>query len=126
MRIAKPLTKRQRRFIEKNRSKMAYDELADALNLKSVFKVVEFCMANNIKKTNVLTEKQMEYIRENHLALKESEIVKNLGITRFQLQNFKRSEGLAKYNANKERKKTERTMVTKGFFNVSGRENWVA
>lgn len=116
MRIKEPLTENQKKFILENRRDLTYQQIADALCLASVFKVNMFCKQHDInKKITLLNDDQKDFIRSHHLKMKEACIVSRLGITRFQVQKFKREEGLAKFFGNGANKKTK---VREGFFNV--------
>ena len=126
MRKSTPLTDNQKNFIDQNWQRLTYMQMSYKLELKSVYKVYDYCKEKGYckKYKKRLTDHQREFIRNNFLKLKESEIANILGVTKFYVQDFKRSEGLAKYPYN--RKKKEKPEVKEMFFNVDARESWVA
>ena len=126
MRKSNPLTDNQKNFIDNSWHRLTYMEMSYRLQLKSVYKVYDYCKEKGYckKYKKHLTDHQKEFVRNNFLKLKESEIANILGVTKFYVQDFKRSEGLAKYPYNREKK--ERPEVKEMFFNVDARESWVA
>lgn len=106
-------------FIVENREKMSYVDIADALGLGSAWKVQQFCKHNAINKNaGILTEEQKQYIRDNYKRFKESDICRAQGITRFQLQKFKRTENLVMQDSRKI-KRASSSIVKTGYFDCS-------
>lgn len=126
MRHSNPLTQSQKDFIDQSWQRLTYMQMSYKLELKSVYKVYDYCKEKGYckKYKKQLTDHQKEFIRNNFLKLKESEIANILGVTKFYVQDFKRTEGLAKYPWNREKKKE--SVVKEVFFNVDARESWVA
>lgn len=126
MRKSNPLTQSQKEFIDNSWHRLTYMEMSYRLELKSVYKVYDYCKEKGYckKYKKHLTEHQKEFIRNNYLKRKESEIANILGVTKFFVQEFKRIEGLAKYPWNREKK--QEAIVKEVFFDVDARESWVA
>ena len=126
MRTKGELTQEQKQFIDDSWQRLTYMEMSYRLQLKSVYKVYEYCKEKGYckKYKRHLTEHQKEFVRNNYLKMKESEIANILGVSKFYVQEFKRDEGLAKYQWNREKK--EKPEVKEMFFNVDAREPWVA
>lgn len=126
MRPRTDLTDYQKQFIKDNWDRMTFLQIADQLGFNSVYKVSAFCNKHFLTKKHkrTLTDEQKEFIRKNLFILKESEMARELGVSKFYIQDFKRSEGLAKNPLH--RKKQRNPVVKELFFNVDARECWVA
>ncbi|MEO8824101.1 MAG: hypothetical protein ABI366_11065 [Ginsengibacter sp.] len=118
MRIAEPLTRQDKKFIEAHYQKMTLLEMTDELSLKSKYKVQMYLEENSLKKKKIeLTEVQKDFIRVNFNWYSENEFARRFGLkSRLLIQKFKREEGLSKYKRNKEKK--VKRQVVEGFFNV--------
>jgi hypothetical protein len=116
------LTPEEKDFIDRNWRRLTYHEISDNLNHESIFRITKYCKEKGYnKKRKELTEGQKNFIRNNYLTMKESELMTATGLSRFFIQEFKREEGLAKLPANREKKES----VQNVFFNVMEMD-WVA
>jgi DNA invertase Pin-like site-specific DNA recombinase len=119
-----PLSPSQKKFVDENYSKMSRVNISNKLKFQSAFKIYEYCNKMGYSSNKKLTEDQKQFIRDNYLSMKESEIMRELGITRMFLQRFKREESLFTYRKNRKEKKIYE--VKEMFFDVDSMESWVA
>lgn len=120
------LTQTQKDFIDQNWQRLSLEEMASRLEFASNSRVCRYLkkMGYNKKQKTQLDEYQKQFVRDNYLKMKEQDIASVIGVTKFHIQEFKRSEGLAKNIWN--RKEKEKEEVSEMYFNVDARESWVA
>lgn len=119
-----PLTASQKKFIDENYESMTCLDMSVALDMNNGNKIYQYCKEKGYERKRELTEEQKQFIRDNYLSMKESEIMRELGITRIFLQRFKREESLFTYPKNRKEKKISE--VKEMFFDVDAVESWVA
>lgn len=123
MRKPNPLTPEEIDFIDVNWRRMTYNEMADHLNHKSVFRVSQYCKEKKYcKKQKDFDKWQSNFILKNYRVMKESELMEILGVSRFFIQRFKREKGIAKKPGNRPENKISLELQ---FFDVNQKE-WVA
>ena len=122
--MRKELTEQDKNFIEENYQKLTLWKMAESLAHESTFYVQKYCSEHGLSKSKKeLTKEQQRFIRDHYLQMKESEMSKELGISIFYIQKFKREEGLAKLSWN--RIKTHKKVRDENLFYVEDMPDWI-